>query len=78
MAGKKTPKFSDKETEKLLVYVRSKPYLYDSSHSKHMDRSLLKNTWDKIANDLNKKRKGKQLKLTGNLIFSYLESRILN
>ena len=34
MAEKKTPTLSDKATEHLLVYVRLKPYPYDSGDIK--------------------------------------------
>ena len=55
MAGKKTPTLSDKATEHHLVNVRLKPYPYDSGDITLMDRTLLRNTWDKKASDFNKK-----------------------
>ena len=47
MTEKKTPTLSDKATEHLLVYVRLKPYPYDSGDIKLMNRRLLRNNWDK-------------------------------
>ena len=66
----KVAKLDDKEIELLLVFVRSKPFIYDSTSDSHKDRVMIKNTWNKIASDINKKRKDKKKQvITGKHFF---------